>query len=58
MMVGLQGCGKTTTSVKLARFLALRESGYPSFPADVYRPAAIEQLRVLTGPSVPVSTGG
>jgi len=47
MLVGLQGSGKTTTAAKLA--LHLRSQGH--FPmmvaADVYRPAAIEQLEVL-----------
>jgi len=57
MMVGLQGCGKTTTSVKLARFLAAQGKRVSLVSADVYRPAAIEQLRVLTGSIVPVSTG-
>ncbi len=44
MMVGLQGSGKTTTSAKLG--LSLKKNGrYPYLvPADVYRPAAIEQL--------------
>ncbi len=47
MMAGLQGSGKTTTSAKLAR--QLKEKGRKPFlvPADVYRPAAIEQLHVL-----------
>ena len=47
MMAGLQGSGKTTTSAKLAR--QLKEKGRQPFlvPADVYRPAAIEQLHVL-----------
>lgn len=47
MMVGLQGSGKTTTAAKLA--LRLRKEGRRPclVPADVYRPAAIEQLRVL-----------
>ena len=47
MMVGLQGCGKTTTAVKLAKYLA--EHGRRAYlvSADVYRPAAIEQLRVM-----------
>lgn len=47
MMVGLQGSGKTTTSGKLARLL--RKQGRKPYlvPADVYRPAAIEQLKVL-----------
>ncbi|MBD3867644.1 MAG: signal recognition particle protein [Acidobacteria bacterium] len=44
MMVGLQGSGKTTTAAKLG--LSLKKTGrYPYLvPADVYRPAAIEQL--------------
>ncbi len=47
MMVGLQGSGKTTTSAKLAR-LVMNEGKTPLLVgADVYRPAAIEQLRVL-----------
>ncbi len=47
MMAGLQGSGKTTTAAKLAR--QLKEQGRKPLlvPADVYRPAAIEQLRVL-----------
>ena len=47
MLVGLQGSGKTTTAGKLA--LHLKKSGhFPLLvPADVYRPAAIEQLRVV-----------
>jgi len=47
MMAGLQGSGKTTTSGKLARML--KEKGRTPYlvPADVYRPAAIEQLQVL-----------
>jgi signal recognition particle subunit SRP54 len=46
MLVGLQGCGKTTTSVKLARLLS-REKKVCLVSADVYRPAAREQLSVL-----------
>jgi len=47
MLAGLQGSGKTTTAAKLAR--QLREKGRSPLlvPADVYRPAAIEQLHVL-----------
>jgi signal recognition particle subunit SRP54 len=47
MMIGLQGSGKTTTAGKLAnRFL--KEGRKPLLvAADVYRPAAVEQLRVL-----------
>lgn len=45
MLAGLQGAGKTTTAGKLA--LHLRKNGKQPFlvPADVYRPAAIEQLK-------------
>ena len=44
MLVGLQGSGKTTTAGKLA--VHLRKKGYKPYlvPADVYRPAAIDQL--------------
>ncbi len=48
MMVGLQGSGKTTTTGKLARYLIDQHNKKPLLVgADVYRPAAIEQLRVL-----------
>lgn len=48
MMVGLQGAGKTTTAGKLASFLAKHENKRPLLvAADVYRPAAIEQLQTL-----------
>lgn len=48
MMVGLQGTGKTTTTAKLARYLKKREGKSPLMvAADVQRPAAIEQLKVL-----------
>ena len=47
MLVGLQGSGKTTTAAKLANHL--RKQGRNPFlvPADIYRPAAIEQLKKL-----------
>jgi len=47
MLVGLQGSGKTTTAGKLAA--QLRKAGRRPFlvPADVYRPAAIEQLKTI-----------
>jgi signal recognition particle subunit SRP54 len=47
MLVGLQGSGKTTTAGKLAVFL--RKNGRKPYlvPADVYRPAAIDQLKKL-----------
>ncbi len=48
MMVGLQGAGKTTTTAKLAKHIIDRHGKRPLLVgADVYRPAAIEQLRVL-----------
>ena len=48
MLVGLQGTGKTTTCAKLARQLRKREGKKPLLvAADVQRPAAIEQLKVL-----------
>ncbi len=48
MMVGLQGTGKTTTTGKLARFLRSERKRKPLLvAADIYRPAAREQLQVL-----------
>ena len=47
MMVGLQGAGKTTSCGKLARFLKGQRRRPLLVPADVYRPAAIEQLKTL-----------
>ncbi|MGA9343080.1 MAG: signal recognition particle protein [Rhodanobacteraceae bacterium] len=48
LMAGLQGAGKTTTVAKLARFLReRRKKKVMVVSCDVYRPAAIEQLRVL-----------
>jgi signal recognition particle subunit SRP54 len=47
MMVGLQGSGKTTTSGKLALHLKSRGRRPLLVPADVYRPAAIDQLRIV-----------
>lgn len=49
MMAGLQGSGKTTTSGKLARMLKNKGRRPYLVPADVYRPAAIEQLQILGG---------
>lgn len=46
MLVGLQGCGKTTTAAKLARLLS-REKRVYLVSADIYRPAAMEQLAIL-----------
>lgn len=45
LMAGLQGAGKTTTTGKLARFLKEQKKNVLVVSADVYRPAAIEQLR-------------
>jgi signal recognition particle subunit SRP54 len=46
-MVGLQGSGKTTSSAKLARWI-VRQGRQPMLvAADVYRPAAIDQLKTL-----------
>jgi signal recognition particle subunit SRP54 len=47
MLVGLQGSGKTTSCGKLALFLQKKKRSPFLVPADVYRPAAIEQLKVL-----------
>ena len=48
LMAGLNGAGKTTLSGKLAFFLKTKKSRKPLLVAcDVYRPAAVEQLRVL-----------
>jgi len=47
MLVGLQGCGKTTTAAKLALLLMKEKKKVCLVSADVYRPAAIEQLAVL-----------
>jgi signal recognition particle subunit SRP54 len=47
MLVGLQGAGKTTTCGKIARYLRQERRRPLLVPVDVYRPAAIEQLKVL-----------
>jgi signal recognition particle subunit SRP54 len=47
MMVGLQGSGKTTTAAKLARKLKGEARATRLIAADVYRPAAIDQLETL-----------
>ncbi|MBQ0724427.1 MAG: signal recognition particle protein, partial [Cycloclasticus sp.] len=50
LMAGLQGSGKTTTVAKLARLLIEREKkSVMVVSADVYRPAAIDQLETLAG---------
>lgn len=48
MMVGLQGSGKTTTSGKIAKLLTKKYAKKPLLvAADIYRPAAVEQLKTL-----------
>lgn len=48
MLVGLQGSGKTTTLAKLAQHLRKDKKRSPYLvPADIYRPAAIDQLKIL-----------
>jgi len=47
LMVGLNGAGKTTSSAKLARWLKAQGRSPLLIAADLYRPAAIEQLAVL-----------
>ena len=49
LVVGLQGSGKTTTTGKLARWLAKNGHRPLMVSVDVYRPAAREQLRVIAG---------
>jgi signal recognition particle subunit SRP54 len=58
MLMGLQGSGKTTTAAKLARLYA-KQGQHPILAAaDIYRPAAIDQLRTLGEQiSVPVVGG-
>ena len=48
MMVGLQGSGKTTSVGKLAKYLETQKKKKPMLvAADIYRPAAVEQLKTL-----------
>ncbi|NOZ12063.1 MAG: signal recognition particle protein [Acidobacteria bacterium] len=59
MLVGLQGSGKTTSAGKLA--MLLKKKGWFPFlvPADVYRPAAIDQLKVVAeAVNVPIFEAG
>jgi signal recognition particle subunit SRP54 len=58
LIAGLQGSGKTTFSAKLAKYLKSKRGKNPVLVAgDVYRPAAIEQLKILgTQIDVPVYT--
>lgn len=53
MLAGLQGSGKTTAAAKLARRLVAKGKKGMLIAADIYRPAAIEQLETLAG-EVPV----
>ena len=49
MMAGLQGAGKTTSAAKLAKYLKIEKSkNIMMVSTDIYRPAAIEQLRILS----------
>ncbi len=58
LIAGLQGSGKTTFSGKLAKYLKSKKGRNPLLVAgDVYRPAAIEQLKILGGQiDIPVYT--
>jgi signal recognition particle subunit SRP54 len=49
LMAGLQGSGKTTTSAKLAKLLIAERRKVGLVSVDVYRPAAIEQLKSVAG---------
>ena len=50
LMAGLQGAGKTTTAAKLARLLKTKsQKRVMLVSADIYRPAAIQQLQTLAG---------
>ena len=52
LMAGLQGAGKTTTTAKLAKYLIQkRKKKVLTVSTDVYRPAAIEQLKTVTAQS-------
>jgi len=61
LMAGLQGSGKTTTCGKLAKLLLKEKKKVAMASADVYRPAAIEQLRTVSTQSdaefIPSSVG-
>ncbi|HOX29277.1 MAG TPA: signal recognition particle protein [bacterium] len=49
LMCGLQGSGKTTTCGKLGLTLSKKDKKVLATPLDIYRPAAIEQLKVVAG---------
>jgi signal recognition particle subunit SRP54 len=48
MLIGLQGAGKTTTVGKLAKIFSKKNKKIVTASADIHRPAALEQLRVLS----------
>lgn len=48
MLVGLQGAGKTTTAAKLANFFSKKNKKILLASTDIYRPAAIDQLKILS----------
>ena len=48
MLAGLQGAGKTTTAGKLAKFLKNKNYSVMLSSVDIYRPGAIEQLRIIS----------
>jgi signal recognition particle subunit SRP54 len=48
LMAGLQGAGKTTTTAKIAKYLIEKRKKVLTVSGDVYRPAAIEQLKTVT----------
>lgn len=59
MMVGLQGSGKTTTAAKLARYLEKQGKRPMLVAGDVYRPAAVDQLKKLGADlNIPVFSDG
>ncbi len=59
MLVGLQGSGKTTTAVKLAKYIVKQGKRTLLVSVDVYRPAAMEQLRILgNNAAMPVFDAG
>jgi signal recognition particle subunit SRP54 len=59
MMVGLQGSGKTTTAAKLARYLIKSGRNPMLVAADIYRPAAVDQLKKLGSDlNIPVYADG
>ncbi len=58
LLLGLQGSGKTTTAVKLTRFIEKKGKKSYLIAADIYRPAAVEQLTILAeSAGVPVYSG-